>query len=130
MSNLFGNSMLTLKTSLDYLWTKQTVTQNNIANVDTPGFKTGYVTFETEFKEKLDAAMQTGKNSDIQNVLNQGLSMINVATNTNDGLRVDENNVNLEVEMIELSKTQQQYDYAISLISSDIARLSTAIKGQ
>ncbi len=129
MSNLFGNSILTMKTSLDYLWTKQSVTSNNIANADTPGFKASYVSFEEEFKEKLDMALSSGKNSEIQNVLTQ-TDILKIGTNINDGLRIDENNVNLEVEMIELAKTQQQYDYAISALNSDITRLSTAIRGQ
>ncbi len=129
MSNLFGNSILTMKTSLDYLWTKQSVTSNNIANADTPGFKSSYVSFEDEFKEKLDAALSTGKNANIQNVLSQ-TDILKVSTTVNDGLRIDENNVNLEVEMIELAKTEQQYSYALSALNSDIARLSTAIKGQ
>ncbi len=130
MSNLFGNSILTMKTSLDYLWTKQSVTQNNIANVDTPGFKSGYVSFETEFKEKLNQAMMSGTNSQIQNVLSNASSMLTIGTNTNDGLRIDENNVNLEVEMVELAITEQQYAYALSALNSDISRLSTAIRGQ
>ncbi len=129
MSNLFGNSILTMKTSLDYLWTKQSVTSNNIANADTPGFKSGYVTFEDAFKEKLDLALMSGKSQNIQNVLTQ-TGIMEIGTNTNDGLRIDENNVNLEVEMIELAKTEQQYNYALSSLNSDIVRLSTVIKGQ
>ncbi len=128
MSEIFGNSMLLMKQSLDYLWTKQSVTSDNIANVDTPGFKAGYVTFEEEFKKQLDLALNTNNNQNIRNVLaNQ--NNLQVHTSVNEGLRADGNNVNLDVEMIELSITSQQYNYALSSLNSDITRLSTVIKG-
>jgi len=38
----------------DYLWQKEQVTLNNIANVSTPGYKAQYVTFEDELKTKLE----------------------------------------------------------------------------
>ena len=46
MSGLYGNGIMMTERVLDYLWGRQIVTLNNIANVDTPGFKAQYVTFE------------------------------------------------------------------------------------
>ena len=36
---MFGNTISMMEKSMDYLWKKQEVTANNIANVDTPGYR-------------------------------------------------------------------------------------------
>lgn len=39
MMDLYGNGLLLGEKTLDSLWMRQNLTMNNIANVDTPGFK-------------------------------------------------------------------------------------------
>ena len=46
MAGIYGNGIALTERVLDNLWTRQTVTLNNIANNDTPGFKSQFVTFE------------------------------------------------------------------------------------
>ncbi len=128
MSQIFGNSINMLSKSLDYLWLKQSVTLNNIANSETVGYKAEYVDFEAQFKAEIEKALATGKSSSVQSAM-AGVDPTVVKT-TNDGLRLDENNVNVDVEMVELSKTNLQYQYAITSLNSDITRMSTVIKGQ
>ena len=36
---MFGNTISMMEKSMDYLWKKQEVTANNIANVDTPEYR-------------------------------------------------------------------------------------------
>ncbi len=126
MNTIYGNSINMLNKSLDYLWLRQGVTSNNIANNDTVGYKAQYVTFEEEFRKELDAALNMGGDS-FKDAIDK--SFAKVHTSQNEGLRLDGNNVNVEVEMIELTRTSFQYRYALDSISSDINRLSTAIKG-
>ena len=47
-SSIFGNTMSMANKSLDYLWRKMEVVQNNLANVDTPGYKKKDVSFEED----------------------------------------------------------------------------------
>ena len=56
MSGMYGNGIGLTEKVLDYLWGRQNITLNNIVNVDTPGFKAQYVTFEEELAKKI----QTG----------------------------------------------------------------------
>ncbi len=58
---MFGNTISMMEKSMDYLWKKQEVTANNIANVDTPGYRRKRVNFEETFRRKLEAAALTGK---------------------------------------------------------------------
>ena len=56
MSGIYGNGVALTEKVLDYLWGRQNLTLNNIANVDTPGFKYQYVTFEEELAGRISAA--------------------------------------------------------------------------
>lgn len=56
MSGFYGNGIALTEKVLDYLWGRQNITLNNIANDDTPGFKSQQVTFEDELIRKLQGA--------------------------------------------------------------------------
>lgn len=53
---IYGNGIGLTEKMLDYLWARQSVSLNNIANVDTPGFKSQYITFEEELAKRLKNA--------------------------------------------------------------------------
>ncbi len=128
MSNIFGNSIQMMGKSLDYLWLKQGVTSNNIANGETPGYKAQYVTFEETFRQQLETAMVSNN----ENTINNAIMNVSptVHESTAEGTRLDGNNVNTEVEMIELTRVALQYQTELNSINSDITRIRTAIKGQ
>ncbi len=122
-----SNSILMSHKTLDYLWEKQKVTMNNIANVETPGFKTKYVTFEDELRRKLSSV----KKNTSSNIRNEILDAnITIRSNDNESNKMDGNNVNLDVENVELARTTLQYEYVLKSINDDFARLRTAVKGQ
>ena len=56
MSSLYGNGIELTEKTLDFLWGRQSITLNNITNVDTPGYKTKYMTFEGVLQKKLQSA--------------------------------------------------------------------------
>ena len=56
---IYGNGVHMTEKVLDFLWGRQNVTLNNIANVDTPGFKAQYVTFEEELGRKFRKETKT-----------------------------------------------------------------------
>ncbi len=126
MNSIFGNNISMAEKSLDYLWSKQRITMNNIANGDTPGYKAQYVTFEDEFRKRLTAG-KTGTSKDIANIIGNSRYFIR---NTNDeSARMDGNNVNMDVENVELARTTLQYQYEMNALNSEITRLRTFIKG-
>ena len=126
--NMFGNTMPMSAKSLDFLWTKQKVISNNIANVDTPGFKSKYVTFEDAFRSRLEAASHSGEKEAMPRAINNAGWVVH---NTNDETaRADGNNVQLDVEMMEMTRTALQYQYLLNSFNGDVQRYTTAIKGQ
>jgi len=128
MIRIFGNSISLGEKSLDYLWAKQSVHSENIANVDTPGYKTKYVAFEDTFKNKLKAASVTGDREQIANVI-EGAKW-EVKNTDIESTRLDENNVDMDEQLIEMTRTAMQYQYMLHSVNSDISRLRTVIKGQ
>lgn len=127
MSLLTDNSMLLTQKSLDYLWKKQTVILDNIANSETPNYKSKYVTFEDEIKLRLSSA-KNKKNSNIRNEILD--TNINIHTTNNESMRMDGNNVDTAVENVELARSTLQYEYLLRSINDDFTRLRTAIRGQ
>ena len=127
MNKLFGNSINIAQKSLDYLWKKQSVITDNIANQDTPGYKSRYVTFEDELRSNLAKAPQTDEKDYVKAVENTDFR---INTTENESARMDGNNVNPDAEYVELARTTIQYQYAIRAVSDEFARLRSAIKGQ
>ena len=129
--NLFSSVDL-LQKGLDATWLRNEVINNNIANADTPGFKSS----EVEFEELMNAALNGdgGVNmavtderhisktaADVQDVT----AKVNVEDTTSSGL--DENNVEVESEMVALAKNSIEYYTLVSKMNSEFGKLKTAI---
>ena len=128
LQGIYGNSISMAGKALDFLWTKESVISNNLANVETPEYKSQYVTFEEEFQNRLQAASQSGSAQNVQAAIEGSTYRIHTAYG--ETARAEGNNVNADVELMELTRTSLQYQYLLRSISSDITRLTTAITGQ
>lgn len=127
MSLWSSNTMFLTEKSIDYLWKKQEVSANNIANSETPNFKSSYVTFEEEMRQQI-GKMKSTKASDIRERIVHTAPKVHVTEGEKN--KLDESNVDIVAENAELAKSGIQYEYAVRAISDEFARLRTAIKGQ
>jgi flagellar basal-body rod protein FlgB len=117
-----GASIELLQKSMDAIWLRQQAIMNNIANSDTPGYKSKKV----EFESLLELALKGAKSED------EILSKIReikpeIVTDTTTTTREDGNNVDLDRENVELARTQIQYEYLTHILSSHINRLKYVI---
>lgn len=103
-----------LATALDGLANRQNVIADNIANVDTPGFRATSVDFESS----LTAALQRGEMSAA------GVSPVMRPSNAPIGQ--DGNNVDLRQESLSAVQTQFQYQMMTRAVSDRFALLATA----
>ncbi len=123
-----NNSELMLEQSMRFLWTKQSSILDNISNVETPGYKAKYVTFEETFRARLDAAVNSQKPSDaVRRVFSEVKPEVREATA--ESARADENGVNMTEQAVELSRNAFQLQYTMQSISSEHAILRAAIRG-
>ena len=110
--------------ALDAVWTRNEVISQNIANVDTPGYKRKVVKFE----EFLDAEMKTGKIDHGQTRLT-GLGMLVTTDNASTSYRIDGNNVDIERESALLAMNNLKYNALIQRVSGQLGTLRTVIRG-
>ncbi len=128
MGLLESNSALMLQRSMNFLWTKQSCILDNIANAETPNYKTKYATFE----ESLDNAIRQasgekqGKNAAFREAIEDSQLEVHQAQ---ESTRMDDNGVNITEQAVELARNGYQLQYVMDSISSDFSILRTAIRG-
>lgn len=127
MNELFGNSIPLQQASLNFLWQKMQLHLHNIANVDTPGYKTKFVTFEQEFRDRITMAHRRAATvQDYRDIIDT--QQVRYHDTINQNARLDENNVDMDTEQVEVVRTSYQYNFLLRSINNDITRLRTAIK--
>lgn len=128
MDYFSSNSMLLMEKSMNYLWTKQAAISDNIANAETPGYKAKLVTFEDNLKEKLEQALRSNApRRNARQVLDESQVLV---TRPEESTRMDDNGVNTTEQMVELVRNAYQLQYVMHSISTDLATLRTAVRGQ
>lgn len=126
MDGLYGNSLPLLTKALDCLWTRQEVLSNNLANVETPGYKSKYVTFEDELKKRLESAAGGTRQQRLE-AIQKVSGRIQETTGRTE--RLDGNNVDATEEFVEITKAAYEYQYLLRSVDMDIARLRSVIRG-
>ncbi|WP_026394861.1 flagellar basal body rod protein FlgB [Acetobacterium malicum] len=120
--------------ALDGTWQRQKATSNNIANSETPSYKAIKVNFEDSLKAEINKLQTTSKSSStgfldkmesIQSIEDSQISVYEGATSS----RLDENNVDLESENIDMSKSVLQYYYLVRGVTDSYSRLKYGING-
>jgi flagellar basal-body rod protein FlgB len=108
---------------LDLASEQMKLTAGNMANVDTPGYKTQGFDFEQEFARQLknsaDVAGGAGSGSGVQAQSVDGL----VA-------RPDGNNVSMDREGMQLAKSQLQFRMGVELLKHEFSSVMSAIHAE
>ena len=127
MSFISSNSSLMMERAMDFLWTKQSAILDNIANAETPNYKAKVVTFEESLKEKLEAAQEAAAP---KRAVREALEEAEiVVAEQQEATRMDDNGVNVTEQSVEMVRNAYQLQYVMNAISSDLARLRSAIGG-
>ena len=97
------------------------LTASNMANVDTPGYKTMGFDFQQEFARQLNAVPSLNGMTASQ-MLAPEISMV-------DGLvaRPDGNNVAMDREGLELAKAQMRFKLGVALLKGQFSSVLSAI---
>jgi flagellar basal-body rod protein FlgB len=106
---------VTLQVAIAGLGQRQQVTANNIANSETPDFSASQVDFESSLAD----AVQAG------NPLAASIS----TSGTGDAAGQNGNNVSLDREFVNATKTTLQEQLLTSALTSKYGQLSTVLKG-
>lgn len=128
--------MVTAMKELDATSLRQKIIANNIANVNTPGFKRSDVSFE----DKLQAAIgsENGSlvttnpmhfSSGVSSSLIEGISP-EVVADGSPAVREDGNNVDVDKEMTDLAKNTITNESFNKILSDKFKTLQTVINGR
>jgi flagellar basal-body rod protein FlgB len=118
-----------LITALDGLAARQRVISNNLANVDTPGFKAS----DVSFARQLGKALATNKGVQMVTTHPQHLTEpspsdpVQVITRSDTSHRLDGNNVDIDKEMTYLAETVLHFQAAAQVVSRRLSLLRTVI---
>ncbi|KMT21696.1 flagellar basal body rod protein FlgB [Clostridium cylindrosporum] len=112
-----------LKGAIDASAARGKVISNNIANVNTPGFKESTVKFEENLQQAVKNNSISLKTTNKRHIsdrkdFNSGYT---VETDKSTSMRPDGNNVDIEKEMVELSSNNMYYNFLISRINGNIS---------
>jgi flagellar basal-body rod protein FlgB len=99
----------TLERYMDLLSARQKVVASNIANADTPGYKTRDIDFQSEFRSALGGAPQSFE--------------VGGLPAQNDG-----NNVSLDRESRLLAENDMRFNLASNLIRSEVQSIRAALQ--
>ncbi len=110
-------------------WLKNSAIANNIANVNTPGYKKQTVNFEEVLRNQMNynQGVQMVKTNP-KHIDSAYTTDITVETVNDTSYRVDENNVDIDVENAELAKNTIYYNAVVNEVNGQFARLKTALK--
>lgn len=109
----------------------QRVIANNIANVDTPGFKRSEVEFSTILQEamnKNNITLRTTNPRHINSVNSLNKVEPKIILDNSTSIRNDGNNVDIDREMSGLAKNQLEYQIASDLLSRKFTGLKKIIQ--
>lgn len=114
----------------DASWTRENVITNNIANVDTPGYKRQDVDFQSALKRELGSSKYISLDKKVRS-LNFDLGGLSVSPYTdasNYSYRLDRNNVDVDTEQVELASEQLRYEMLTTAINEEFSRMKVVLK--
>jgi flagellar basal-body rod protein FlgB len=106
---------VTLSTALSALAARQRVSANNIANIETPNFRAGQVSFEDNLRQAVAAG-------------DPAQAAVTITPSTAPA-GINGNNVSLDTETLIDQKTALQYQLLSGAMSSKFGLIDTVLKG-
>ena len=121
--SLFANIDLMNK-ALDATLLRKNVISDNISNVDTPNYKRKDVSFESILQKELNAA----EDYNIRNIDLDKVEAQVYVDQSNSAYRMDGNNVDIDVEMVEEAKVYARYNALITRVNAQLNRFTTVLQ--
>lgn len=101
---------------------------NNIANIDTPGYKRQDVDFGSVLQSEIGKTKYTSLDEKIKDVSLSNLNVSPYRDSTSYSYRLDGNNVDVDTENVELAANQIQYKGLVDSMTQEFNRIKQAMK--
>lgn len=117
-----------MQKTMDATATRSEVILNNMANVNTPGYKRKDIRFETELKHAFARASQDTVDARVKNLDLEALTPKTYTDYEELSYRYDGNNVDINNENAILAEVQAKYNGLMDLVNSDFALMRSAMQ--
>ena len=108
-SNVFSYVNV-LNKAADASWLREETIANNLANVNTPGYKRKDVDFQSVLRNELGNMKYQTLDSKVEHADLSRLDASVYVDSANYSYRIDKNNVDVDVENVELASEKLRYD--------------------
>ena len=127
-NSISENTYALLKKSMDASALRSKVSANNIANINTKGYKKSYVTFEETLNGSMgEDTMKTNNSKHMQT--GSSFGDVTVKREENTSMRQDGNNVDIDLEMTNQAANTLMYNALVKQVNSKISLTSYVIGG-
>ena len=116
-----------LTKAADASWKRETVISNNIANVNTPGYKRKDLNFQGVLTEELGRCKHESLDSKVSDIDLSRLDPQIYVDSANYSYRMDGNNVDIDTENVDLASEQIRYEGLTDCINSEFERMKAVI---
>lgn len=127
-NSLDGNVYNLIKKSLDASSLRSKVSANNIANINTKGYKSYQVSFEDTLKDnisKLDL-----KTTDERHIKDENeIGKISINQDNTTSMNQDGNNVNIDYEMVNQAANSLMYNAMVTQLNDRLSNTKYVING-
>lgn len=117
-----------LDKAADASWLRNDAISNNLANVDTPGYKRQDVDFESQLAQALKRSRYKTMDAKVADVKTNRLSPVTYTDYAGFSYRLDGNNVDVDTEGAYLAKNQIVYQGLVQSISQEFKNLQSVMK--
>lgn len=124
---MFGDYINFIDGYLGYSDANSKTIANNIANVNTPDFKTQTTKFNSMLGSQMKTSLSATDESHITTENKVSNLEYSTTTESENSTRVDGNNVNQTEEMIKMMKNNYAHNMSVSAFNSEINLFKTAI---
>lgn len=122
------NYINVLDKAADASWLRNEAIANNIANVDTPGYKRQDVSFESILQREMRDSRYTSTDAKVAGLDMKLLKPSTYTDSADFSYRVDGNNVDIDTENMNLARNQIKYNALIASTNQEFARLTMVMK--
>lgn len=129
MLNKMNNNIKIYQKALNASWMRNTAISNNIANVNTPGYKRQDVKFDSVLKDYINNGSIRLKKTHHKHIPNNTMESLQptVTRELGTSFRKDKNNVNIDVEMAERAKNAIKFNALTRQLSDHLNRIKISI---
>lgn len=117
-----------LDKAADASWLRNDAISNNLANVDTPGYKRQDIDFKSQLAQALKRSRYKTMDAKVADVKMNRLSPITYTDYASFSYRLDGNNVDVDTEGVYLAKNQIVYQGLTQSITQEFKNLQSVMR--